>query len=206
MISRREFSKLIVGSGFLRRANLGSACAAMVASPEKAPQAQSARNSEVISSEQINSRPGPDAVLRQISDYVERFEIKSELAYSTARLSLMDSSSCGLESLSYPACMKLLGPTVPKTVVPNGARVPGTEFQLDPIDAAFNIGCMVGWLDFNDCLPRGAEYGHPSENLGGILATADYLSRTRLVQGGAPLVMREVLTAMIKAYEVQGVL
>jgi 2-methylcitrate dehydratase len=206
MISRREFSKLIVGSGFLRRANLGSACAAMVASPEKAPQAQSARNSEVISSEKLNSRPGPDAVLRQIADYVERFEIKSELAYSTARLSLMDSLSCGLESLSYPACTKLLGPTVPKTVVPNGARVPGTEFQLDPIDAAFNIGCMVGWLDFNDCLPRGAEYGHPSENLGGILATADYLSRTRLVQGGAPLVMREVLTAMIKAYEVQGVL
>jgi 2-methylcitrate dehydratase len=206
MITRREFSKLIVGSGALRSAGLGSASAAMLVSPEKAPREQAAKSSEGTFPERPNSQPGPDAVLRQIADYVERFEIKSELAYSTARLSLMDSLSCGLESLSYPACTKLLGPTIPKTVVPNGARVPGTEFQLDPVVAAFNIGCMVGWLDFNDCLPRGAEYGHPSENLGGILATADYISQTRLARGVAPLVMREVLTAMIKAYEVQGVL
>ena len=115
----------------------------------------------------------------------------------------MDTLGCGLEALEYPACTKLLGPIVPGTVVPNGARVPGTAFQLDPVQAAFNIGAMIRWLDFNDTW-LAAEWGHPSDNLGGILATADWLSRTALQTAGAPLAMRDVLTAMIKAHEIQG--
>ena len=165
-----------------------------------------AANPLLMSSPTPNPRPGPDAVLVQIADYVEHFEIKSEEAYSTARLSLMDSLGCGLEALSYPACTKLLGPIIPGTVVPNGSRVPGTEFVLDPVEAAFNIGCIVRWLDFSDSDRAGAEGGHPSDNLGGVLASADYLSRSRIAQGKVPLVMRDVLTAMVKAYEIQGVL
>jgi 2-methylcitrate dehydratase len=117
----------------------------------------------------------------------------------------MDTLGCGLEALEYPACTKLLGPVVPGTVVPNGAKVPGTSFQLDPIQAAFNIGAMIRWLDFNDTW-LAAEWGHPSDNLGGILATADWLSRTAVAQGKQPLLMRDVLSAMIKAHEIQGVL
>jgi 2-methylcitrate dehydratase len=117
----------------------------------------------------------------------------------------MDTLGCGLEALEYPACTKLLGPIVPGTVVPDGARVPGTPWQLDPVTAAFNIGTMVRWLDFNDTW-LAAEWGHPSDNLGGILAVADWLSRTRLAQGKAPLAMRDVLTGMIKAHEIQGVI
>src|SRR5205085_2209134 len=105
----------------------------------------------------------------------------------------------------YPACTKLLGPTVSGTIVPNGARVPGTSFQLDPVQAAFNIGAMVRWLDFNDTW-LAAEWGHPSDNLGGILAVADWLSRNRIAEGKSPLLMRDVLTAMIKAHEIQGVI
>ena len=104
------------------------------------------------------------------------YEIKSELAYATARYCLIDTLGCGLEALDYPACTKLLGPIVPGTIVPNGARVPGTSYQLDPVQAAFNIGAMIRWLDFNDTW-LAAEWGHPSDNLGGILATADWLSR-----------------------------
>jgi 2-methylcitrate dehydratase len=115
----------------------------------------------------------------------------------------MDTLGCGLEALEYPACTKLLGPIVPGTVVPNGARVPGTSYQLDPVQAAFNIGAMIRWLDFNDTW-LAAEWGHPSDNLGGILATADWLSRTAVAKGKAPLTMRDVLTAMIKAHEIQG--
>ncbi|HYT87045.1 MAG TPA: bifunctional 2-methylcitrate dehydratase/aconitate hydratase, partial [Burkholderiales bacterium] len=121
-------------------------------------------------------------------------------AYNTARLCLMDTLGCGLEALEYPACTKLLGPLVPGTVVLNGARVPGTRYELDPVQAAFNIGAAVRWLDFNDTW-LAAEWGHPSDNLGGILATADWLSRN-----GTPLVVRDVLTAMIKAHEIQGVI
>jgi 2-methylcitrate dehydratase len=117
----------------------------------------------------------------------------------------MDTLGCGFEALSYPACTKLMGPIVPGTIVPNGAKVPGTSFQLDPIAAAFNIGCMIRWLDFNDTW-LAAEWGHPSDNLGGILAAADFLSRTRVAAGKTPLTMRDVLTGMIKAHEIQGVI
>ncbi|MCU0869333.1 MAG: bifunctional 2-methylcitrate dehydratase/aconitate hydratase [Burkholderiales bacterium] len=152
-----------------------------------------------------NVRPDPDQVLVDIADYVCDFDITSAEAYSTARLCLIDTLGCGLEALSYPACTKFLGPVIPGTVVPNGARVPGTQFQLDPIQAAFNIGTMIRWLDFNDTW-LAAEWGHPSDNLGGILATADWLSRTAVAAGKAPLTMRDVLGAMIKAHEIQGVL
>ena len=152
-----------------------------------------------------NVRPKPDRVLVDIADYAASFKVTSRKAYDTARLCLIDTLGCGLEALSYPACTKLLGPIVPGTVVPNGARVPGTQFQLDPVQAAFNIGAMIRWLDFNDTW-LAAEWGHPSDNLGGILATADWLSRNAVAAGRKPLVMKDVLTAMIKAHEIQGVI
>ena len=144
-----------------------------------------------------------DKVIIDIVDYVSGYEITSELAYTTARHCLIDTLGCGLEALEYPACTKLLGPIVPGTVVPHGAKVPGTQFQLDPVQAAFNIGAMIRWLDFNDTW-LAAEWGHPSDNLGGILAVADWLSRNAVAAGKAPLTMRAVLTAMIKAHEIQG--
>src|SRR6202795_318060 len=150
-------------------------------------------------------RPPYDQVLVDIADYVCNYAIESELAYATARNCLIDPLGCGLEALEYPACTKLLGPVVPGTIVPNGAKVPGTAFQLDPVQAAFNIGAMIRWLDFNDTW-LAAEWGHPSDNLGGILAVADWLSRTATAGGKAPLLLRDVLTAMIKAHEIQGVL
>ncbi|MGO8934406.1 MAG: bifunctional 2-methylcitrate dehydratase/aconitate hydratase [Terracidiphilus sp.] len=156
-----------------------------------------------MSSHISNERPAPDKVLTDIADYALHFKIESDLAYATARFCLMDTLGCGLEALEYPACKKLLGPIVPGTVVPNGARVPGTEFQLDPVQAAFNIGAMIRWLDFNDTW-LAAEWGHPSDNLGGILATADWLSREAITSGRPALTMRDVLTAMIKAHEIQG--
>ncbi len=156
-----------------------------------------------MSSHSSNERPAPDKVIADIADYTLSYEIDSELAYSTARYCLMDTLGCGLEALEYPACTKLLGPIAPGTVVPHGARVPGTAFQLDPVQAAFNIGAMIRWLDFNDTW-LAAEWGHPSDNLGGILATADWLSRTAIAEGKPPLRMRQVLTAMIKAHEIQG--
>ena len=144
-----------------------------------------------------------DQVIVDIVDYVESYTIDSELAYETARHCLIDTLGCGLEALEYPACTKLMGPVVQGTVVPYGAKVPGTQFQLDPVQAAFNIGAMIRWLDFNDTW-LAAEWGHPSDNLGGILAVADWLSRTAVASGKPPLVMRDVLTAMIKAHEIQG--
>jgi 2-methylcitrate dehydratase len=152
-----------------------------------------------------NVRPEPDKVLADIADYVVNARIATKEAYETARYCLMDTLGCGLEALSYPACTKLLGPIVPGTVVPNGARVPGTQFQLDPVQAAFNVGAMIRWLDFNDTW-LAAEWGHPSDNLGGILATADWLARQARAAGRAPPTMRDVLTAMIKAHEIQGVI
>ena len=152
-----------------------------------------------------NPRQKTDQVILDIADYALKHKITSAEAYNTARLCLMDTLGCGFEALSYPACTKLMGPIVAGTVVPNGAKVPGTSFQLDPIAAAFNIGCMIRWLDFNDTW-LAAEWGHPSDNLGGILAAADFLSRTRVAAGKAPLTMREVLTGMIKAHEIQGVI
>ena len=150
-----------------------------------------------------NVRPKPDKVLVDIADYVIKYKVSSKLAYETARNCLIDTLGCGLEALEYPACTKLLGPVVPGTVVPNGAKVPGTQFQLDPIQAAFNIGTMIRWLDFNDTW-LAAEWGHPSDNLGGILAVADWLSRNHVAAGRKPLTMRDVLTAMVKAHEIQG--
>jgi 2-methylcitrate dehydratase len=144
-----------------------------------------------------------DQVLLDIADYVLNYEVTSELAFETARNCLIDTLGCGLEALEYPACTKLLGPIVEGTIVPNGAKVPGTPYQLDPVAAAFNIGAMIRWLDFNDTW-LAAEWGHPSDNLGGILATADWLSRTAIAAGGRPLAMRAVLEAMIRAHEIQG--
>jgi 2-methylcitrate dehydratase len=157
----------------------------------------------MVSASISNQRPNPDQVLVDIVDYVLLYEIRSELTYTTARHCLIDTIGCGLEALEYPACTKLLGPIVPGTVVPNGAKIPGTQFQLDPVQAAFNIGAMIRWLDFNDTW-LAAEWGHPSDNLGGILAVADWLSRTAVAAGKPPLLMKQVLTAMIKAHEIQG--
>jgi 2-methylcitrate dehydratase len=145
-------------------------------------------------------RPAPDHILTAIADYALSFEIKNKLAYETAGYCLMDTLACGFQALKYPACTKLLGPVVPGATLTNGARVPGTAYELDPINAAFNIGAMIRWLDFNDTW-LAAEWGHPSDNLGAILAVADYLSRS-----GKPMSVRDVLTAMIKAHEIQGIL
>lgn len=156
-----------------------------------------------MSSHISNKRPQPDQVLTDIADYVLNYEIKNELAWETAHYCLLDTLGCGLEALTYPACTKLLGPIVKGTVVPNGAKVPGTQFQLDPVQAAFNIGAIIRWLDFNDTW-LAAEWGHPSDNLGGILATADWLSRTNIAEGKKPLKMLQVLEGMIMAHEIQG--
>jgi 2-methylcitrate dehydratase len=146
-----------------------------------------------------------DKELVAIADYVCDTDIDSSLAYETAHYCLMDTLACGFQALDYPACTKLLGPVVPGATLAGGARVPGTSYELDPVMAAFNIGAMNRWLDFNDTW-LAAEWGHPSDNLGGILAVADYLSRQSRAKGEAPLTMRDVLTAAIKAHEIQGVL
>src|SRR5687767_6599122 len=146
------------------------------------------------------ARPTPDKVLTGIADYVLDHKVDSTLAFETARNCLIDTLGCGLEALEYPACTKLLGPLVPGMTIERGAKVPGTSYQLDPVQAAFNIGTMIRWLEFNDTW-LAAEWGHPSDNLGGILAVADWLSRN-----GKPLVMRDVLLAMGKAHEIQGVI
>ncbi len=158
-----------------------------------------------MSSQLSNERPQPDKVLVDIADYVLHYTIGNDLAWKTAHYCLLDTLGCGFEALTYPACAKLLGPIVPGTIVPNGARVPGTSFQLDPVQAAFNIGAIVRWLDFNDTW-LAAEWGHPSDNLGGILATTDWLSRTAVAAGKPPLLMKEVLDSMIRAHEIQGIL
>ncbi len=158
-----------------------------------------------MSSIQTSNRNKPDPVITDIAQYALNYNIKSSEAYNTARLCLMDTLGCGLEALSYPACTKLMGPIVPGATMQNGAKVPGTSFQLDPVTAAFNIGCMIRWLDFNDTW-LAAEWGHPSDNLGGILAVADWLSRSAVASGQKSLTMRDVLTAMIKAHEIQGVI
>lgn len=150
-------------------------------------------------------RPEPDQLLVDIADYALSNPIESELAYDTARYCLMDSLACMFQALDHPACTKLLGPVVPGATLAGGARVPGCVWELDPVAAAFNIGTLVRWLDFNDTW-LAAEWGHPSDNLGAILATADYVSRCNRAAGQPPLTMRDVLTAMIKAHEIQGVL
>lgn len=150
-------------------------------------------------------RPDWDKELADIADYVCDAEIDSDLAFETAHHCLMDALACGFQALDYPACTKLLGPLVPGATLSGGARVPGTSYELEPVMAAFNIGAMIRWLDFNDTW-LAAEWGHPSDNLGSILAVSDYLSRQNRAAGKDPLTMNDVLTAMIKAYEIQGVL
>lgn len=157
------------------------------------------------STAEFNERPAPDQELVDIARYVTDYQVQSAEAYDTARNCLMDTLGCGLLALRFPECTKLLGPLVEGTVVPHGARVPGTQFRLDPVKAAWDIGCIIRWLDYNDTW-LAAEWGHPSDNLGGILAVADYLSQRNIAAGKAPLLMRDVLTAMIKAHEIQGVL
>ena len=151
-----------------------------------------------------NVRPPFDQVLVDIVDYVRDYKITSSLAYETARYCLLDTLGCGLQALDFPACTKLLGPVVPGLTMQNGARVPGTSYELDPVQGAFNIGAMIRWLDFNDTW-LAAEWGHPSDNLGGILAVADWLSQSPS-DGGKQLTMRDVLTSMIQAHEIQGCL
>ncbi|MFL2856332.1 MAG: bifunctional 2-methylcitrate dehydratase/aconitate hydratase [Pseudohongiellaceae bacterium] len=153
----------------------------------------------------LNTRPDPDQVLIDIADYVSDYEIDSAEAYDTARNCLMDTLGCGFLALRFPECTKLLGPLVEGTIVPHGARVPGTKYRLDPVKAAWDIGCIVRWLDYNDTW-LAAEWGHPSDNLGSILAVADYLSQVHISEGKTPLLMHDVLAAMIKAHEIQGVL
>jgi 2-methylcitrate dehydratase len=150
-------------------------------------------------------RPDWDPELVDIADYVCGSPVESDLAFETAHYCLMDTLACGFQALDYPACTKLLGPVVPGATLAGGARVPGTSYELDPVQAAFNIGALNRWLDFNDTW-LAAEWGHPSDNLGGILAVADYLSRQARAKGEPPLSMRDVLEAMIRAHEVQGVL
>ncbi len=153
----------------------------------------------------INVRPAPDREMREIADYVADYVIASDNAYDTARLCLMDSLGCAALALNYPECTRLLGPEVPGSFVPLGARIPGTRIELDPVRSAFDIGVLVRWLDYNDTW-LAAEWGHPSDNLGGILAVADFISRNNESQGKNALTMRDVLTAMIKAYEIQGIM
>ncbi len=150
-------------------------------------------------------RPQPDPLLAAIASYARDASIRSELAYETARYCLMDTLACALQALRYPACTRLLGPVVPGATLPGGARVPGLDLELEPVQAAFNIGAMVRWLDFNDTW-LAAEWGHPSDNLGAILAIADYQARGGAASPKAAPRVRDVLTAMIKAHEIQGVL
>jgi 2-methylcitrate dehydratase len=151
-------------------------------------------------------RPDPDKALVDIADYVLGYDVtRSQEAMQTARHCLMDTLGCGMLALNYPACTKLLGPVVPSATMSGGVRVPGTAFELEPVRAAFNIGAMIRWLDYNDTW-LAAEWGHPSDNLGGVLAVADYLSRTAVAGGENALLMRDVLCAMIKAHEIQGVI
>ena len=153
----------------------------------------------------INSRPDPDELIVQIADYVMGYEIQSDEVYETAKSCLIDTLGCGLLALSFPACTKLLGPVIEGTEVPNGVRVPGTSHLLDPVKGAFDIGCIIRWLDFNDTW-LAAEWGHPSDNLGAILACADYVSQKNIEAGKEPLKVLDILEMMIKAHEIQGIL
>jgi 2-methylcitrate dehydratase len=151
------------------------------------------------------SAPVYDSLLQQIADYVCDTNIQSDDAFETARYCLMDTLGCGLLALDYPACTRLLGPVVPGTTVLLGSRVPGTKFELDPVTAAFNIGALIRWLDFNDTW-LAAEWGHPSDNLGALLAVTDFVGRRALASGQEVFTVRDLLTAMIQAHEIQGVL
>jgi 2-methylcitrate dehydratase len=153
----------------------------------------------------INVRSEYDSLVTEIAKYTHEYEVKSDLALTTAKNCLIDTIGCGLLALTFPACTKMLGPVVPGTEVPFGVRVPGTSFQLDPVKGAFDIGCMIRWLDYNDTW-LAAEWGHPSDNLGAILAVADFVSQKNKADGGKALTMRQVLECMVMAHEIQGVL
>lgn len=159
----------------------------------------------MTSQAESNIRPEPDGELRDIADYVVDYTIDSETAMDTAVHALMDSIGCAMLALKHPECTNLIGPVVPGTSVPLGVRVPGTGYVLDPVKAAFDIGALIRWVDFNDTW-LAAEWSHPSDNIGGILAVSDYVSRERISAGKSPLIMKDVLVFMIKAYEIQGVL
>jgi 2-methylcitrate dehydratase len=165
--------------------------------------ASAASGQQAITSPKSNQRPPYDKELVAIADYVLDFQVTNQKTIDIARLRLTDTLACALDALSYPDCTKLLGPVVPGTHVPHGARVPGTPFQLDPVKATFDIGCMIRWLDFNDTFTA-AQGSHPSDNLAGVLTVADHLSRKRVASGGKPLVMRDVLDGLVKTYEIQG--
>ena len=167
--------------------------------PSEILQQPAAGNSE------LNVRPDYDLVIQDIADYVLNYRIAKESVLEDARHCLVDSIGCGLLALGFPECVKLLGPFVPGTVVPGGSRVPGTRYCLDPVKAAWDIGAMIRWLDYNDTW-LAAEWGHPSDNLGAILSVGDYVSKARARKGGEPFLMREVLEYMIKAHEIQGVI
>lgn len=152
-----------------------------------------------------NIQKETDTLLVRLCDYVCQEQVFSDLAFETAHYCLMDTLGCGVLALNYPECTKLLGPVVPNVDVPQGVRVPGTSYRLDPVQAAWNIGAMIRWLDFNDTW-LAAEWGHPSDNLGGLLAVCDYISLSRIQQGRESLTVKDLLTAMIKAHEIQGCL
>ena len=153
----------------------------------------------------LNVRPDYDRLISDIAEYVFNYEVESELALETAKNCLIDTIGCGLLALQFPACTKMLGPVVEGTSVPFGVRVPGTNYKLDPVKGAFDIGCSIRWLDFNDTW-LAAEWGHPSDNLGAILSVSDYVSQKRVEEGNEPLLVRDVLHCMIIAHEIQGIL
>src|SRR5260221_6260608 len=150
-------------------------------------------------------RPDPDRLLQEVADYVLSDANRHPDALGPARLGLLDSLGSALKALKYPACTKLLGPIVPGVICPGGSRVPGTSYELDPVRAAFNIGTMIRWLDFNDTF-LAAEWGHPSDNLGAILAVTDYLSRKAITNQSEPITLRRVFAAAVQAHEIQGIL
>ena len=153
----------------------------------------------------LNVRPDFDPIISEIAQYVSTYQINSDLALSTARNCLIDTIGCGLLALQFPACTKMLGPIVKDTYVPDGVRVPGTDYKLDPVKGAFDIGCMVRWLDYNDTW-LAAEWGHPSDNLGAILSICDFISQQNIANDKEPLLMRTVLESMVMAHEIQGIL
>ena len=152
----------------------------------------------------LNNRPIPDNLITEIANYVMDYQISSQEAFETAKNCLIDTIGCGLLALKFPACTKLMGPIVSGTEVPFGVSVPGTSFKLDPVKAAFDIGCAIRWLDFNDTW-LAAEWGHPSDNLGAILSCSDFVSQKRVAINKPPIFMNEVLEMMIKAHEIQGI-
>ena len=160
---------------------------------------------QMSSNVDLNIRPDFDNLISEIANYVSSFEIESDLALDTARNCLMDTIGCGLLALQFPACTKMLGPIVKDSKVPFGVRVPGTDYELDPVKGAFDIGCIVRWLDYNDTW-LAAEWGHPSDNLGAILSVCDFISQQNIASGKASLKMRTVLESIIMANEIQGVL